>query len=117
MGIFSVEINLSGPQRDRWIAVNALVDTGSTFSSAPASVLRELGIEPMRSASFEFGQGDVMELEVGEVRVRLNGFEATTPVMFNAEDSEPLLGAVALEQLLLGVDPVGRRLVNLRGRA
>ena len=117
MGIFSVEIGLGGPQRDRWITVDALVDTGSTFTSAPASALRELGIEPLRSASFEFGQGDVRELEVGQAWVRLDGLEIITPVMFNAEDSEPLLGAVTLEELMLGVDPVERRLINLRGRA
>ena len=116
MGTFSVEIGLGGPQRDRWVTANALVDTGSTFTSAPASTLRALGVEPMRSASFEFGQGDVRELAVGLAWVRLNGLETITPVMFNAEDSEPLLGAVTLEEFLLGVDPVEQRLINLRGR-
>lgn len=116
MGVFSVEIGLGGPQGDRWVTANALVDTGSTFTSAPASTLGALGVEPMRSASFEFGQGDVRELAVGLAWVRLNGLETITPVMFNAEDSEPLLGAVTLEELLLGVDPVEQKLINLRGR-
>ena len=116
MGIFSVEISLGGLQRSQWTTVDALVDTGSTFTSAPASALRGLGIEPLRSASFEFGQGDVRELEVGQAWVWLDGLEIITPVMFNEEGTEPILGAVTLEQFMLGVDPVERRLINLRGR-
>ena len=116
-GIFSVEISLGGLQREQWTTADALVDTGSTLSSAPASALRALEVEPMRSASFEFRQGDVRELEVGQAWVRLDGLEIITPVMFNEEGTEPILGAVTLEQFMLGVDPVERRLINLRGRA
>ena len=44
------------------------------------------------------------------------GLRETSPVMFNEEGTEPLLGAVALEEALLGIDPVGKRLVLMRGR-
>ena len=81
-----------------------------------ASALRALGIEPIRSASLGFGQDDVRKLEVGQPWVRLDGLEIVTPVMFNSEGSEPLLGPVTLEQFLPGVDAVERRLINLQGR-
>ena len=83
MGIFSVEIGLGGPQRDRWITVNALVDTGSTFTSAPASDLRALEIEPQMDGSFEFGHGETRQMDIGLAWVRVDGRETITQVMFN----------------------------------
>ena len=116
MGIFSVEISLGGPQRDRWITVSALVDTGSTFTAAPASAFRALGIEPQLDGDFEFGHGETRQMDIGLAWVRLNGLETMTQVMFNEEGTEPILGAVTLEQFLLAVDPVEQRLIRIHGR-
>src|SRR2546425_9519928 len=51
---------------------------------------------------------------VAEVRIALEGREAPT-VCFIAPAGPALLGAVALETLSLGVDPVARRLVPVDG--
>ena len=50
-------------------------------------------------------------MDIGELRVTINGSSAISPVIFGAEDSAPLLGALTLEILLLAVYPVGQRLV------
>ena len=53
-------------------------------------------------------------MEVGEARVRVGGRDVTTLVLFNDEGSMPLLGALTLEGVFMGVDPVHKRLVPIR---
>jgi hypothetical protein len=48
------------------------------------------------------------------VRLRLDGHEVTTPCLI-ATESPALLGAVALESLLLAADPVAKRLMPVEG--
>ena len=117
MGTFSVEISIGDSARERWVTLDALVDTGSTMTSAPASLLRDLGVEPESREFFEFAQGEVRALETGYTWVRVANKEVLTQVMFNDEGTAPLLGAVALENALMGIDPVSQRLIPVRGLA
>ncbi len=59
MGTFAVVIEIGNPTRERWVTLDALVDTGATMTSAAASLLRELGVEPVSRRRFKFGQGEV----------------------------------------------------------
>ena len=113
MGTFSVEIGIGSRDRDEWVTLDALVDTGAFVTSVPASLLRGLGVEPMRKQDFELADGEMREMEVGEARVRVEGRDVTTLVMFNDEGSMPLLGALTLEGVFMGVDLVHKRLVPL----
>jgi hypothetical protein len=54
-------------------------------------------------------------MDMGETRVRVEGMETTTWILFVEENSNPLLGALTLEALLLGVDPFNRQLVPVEG--
>ncbi len=114
MGTFSVEISIGSRDHDEWMALDALVDTGAFVTSAPASLLRRLGVEPIRTQEFELADGEMREMEVGEARVRVGDREVTTLVLFNDEGSMPLLGALTLEGVFMGVDPVHKRLVPIR---
>jgi predicted aspartyl protease len=58
----------------------------------------------------------IVEYDVGEALLRVNGRERTTSVMFGDDDAEPLLGANALQEFLLVVDPVGEELIPRTGR-
>lgn len=115
MGTFNVQLQIGDPDGERWTPFDALVDTGASIISAPASALRELGIAPIMRQEFQFAQGEVREMEIGRTWVRFAGREVLTLVLFNEDGSPPLLGALALEEAFLGVDPVGRRLVPVRG--
>ena len=117
MGTFSVQIEIGDPTRERWVSMDALVDTGSTMTSVPASLLGDLGVEPESSELFEFAQGEIRALEVGYTWLRVAGKEVMTPVMFNDEGTPALLGAIALESAFMGVDPVRQRLIPVRGLA
>ncbi len=117
MGTFSVTLDVGSADRRTFRQVEALVDTGATFTWLPASILRDLGHEPIMRRPFDLADGRVVEREIGEVPVRLNGQLLSTLCVFGDEDSQPLLGAVTLEQFLLAPDPVHKQLVPVHGLA
>ncbi len=111
MGTFRVPIEIGDPQGQRFEAMEALVDTGATNTTLPAPVLGQLGVHPYRKSVFELADGTQLELNVGRTWVKVNGQQEYTQVVFGAEGSQPILGAVTLEEMGLAVDPVARRLV------
>jgi len=115
MTSFRVRLQIGNPARTRFEEVEAVVDTGSTFTAAPRELLERLGIRPARRQRFRLASGQVIENDVGEAVVRLEGLEGTTPVVFNEPGEPVLVGAVTLEELLLGVDPVAEQLVPVEG--
>lgn len=115
MGTFNVPISIGDRNGVRWTTLDALVDTGASITSAPASVLRELEVEPLTTQSFRFAQGEVRLMDVGQTWLRVEGREIVTLVLFNDEDSPPLLGALALEGVFMGVDPIAKRLIPVEG--
>ena len=115
MGTFSVPIEIGDPQGRTFERVDALVDTGATLTSVPASLLSRLGVAPTRRGRFVLANGQRVELNMGETRVRVDGMETTTWILYGNEESQPLLGSLALEALLLGVDPYNKRLIPVEG--
>ena len=111
MGTFEWPVQISTLDRRESREIQATVDTGATYTVLPCGLLNELGISPLRKAGFELGDGRIAELDIGEVRAMVNGVNAVTLVVFGGDDVQPLLGAYALEGLLLAVDPVNERLV------
>ena len=115
MGTLYVTIELGDEEGANWLPLDALVDTGASTTSVPASILRQLGLRPLYTERFRFAQGEVREMPVGETRIRLAGKEFTTQFVFNEEGTPALLGALALEAAYMAVDPVGQRLIPVEG--
>lgn len=115
MGTFHTRVEIGDPAGNRWEEVDALVDTGATYTSIPASLLRNLGIQPRDRLTFIQADGNRFERDVSEAKARVKGKSVTTIVIFAEEDAPPLLGAYTLEGLLLAPDPVNRRLVPVPG--
>jgi len=114
MGTFSHPIRYIGPN-GRDLDLDALVDTGASFSSVPGNLLRELGVQPGRRVRIRLANGESHVQDLGEVRAELAGDEVTTLVVFGEPGSPPAIGAHTLEGLTLGVDPVDGRLVPMEG--
>ena len=115
MGAFSVKIEIGPLDGARYAEVEALVNTGAISTTIPASTLRGLGITPAISQTFERADGSRVELDMGEARIRVEGRETPTWVIFGAEDGEALLGAYTLEGTFLAVDPYNERLIPVDG--
>ena len=94
--------------------VDALVDTGSgsgsTFTCLPASLLHELGIVPYHRIQSELPDGSIVDDDIGEAYVRVDGIERPTIVTFAEESATPVIGKYTLTGALLVVDPVQQRL-------
>lgn len=95
--------------------VDALVDTGATFTILPANLLRRLGITAIRQGAFRLADDRVVQRDIGEAIVRVGDREVTSLVVFGEEGSGAILDAYSLEGLLLAVDPAGKRLVPAEG--
>ena len=91
------------------------MDTGASYTWVPAQTLRILGIVPGFRFPFVLADGRRFERYVAETRVRLNGQERTTLVVFGDEGTQPLLGAYTLEGFGLAPDPLNRRLIPVPG--
>lgn len=114
MGLFSWPFEIGNLNGDSFEWVEGLVDTGATYSSLPASTLRRLGIEATESVKFDLADGSVIARQLGNAKMRIEGREVLTVVIFGMEDDSVLLGAYALEGVRLAVDSYGRRLVPVR---
>ena len=116
MGVFSVRIEIGDSEGTRFEWFDALVDTGATFTMVPASVLRTLGLQPQERGAFELADGGLQEFDIAETRMRMDGQETSTVVVFGNEGMTPLLGAYTLERVRLAVDPAGKRLIRVPWR-
>ncbi|MBI4263695.1 MAG: retroviral-like aspartic protease family protein [Acidobacteria bacterium] len=113
MGLFHVPARLTGPTgRTEQLAL--LVDTGATFVVVPRPLAERLALHPTRTCPLQIAGGREEVWPLAEARLAIDGLEVTTPCVI-APEGPPLLGAVALESLLLAVDPIAKRLVPVKG--
>ncbi len=115
MGTFKVKLEIGDPQGRRWETVEALVDTGASFSMVPRPLLERLGIIPQEKVPFQLADGRSIQCDVAQTQVRIDGRIRTTLVVFGESGTDPLLGAYTLEGFLLAPDPVNRRLLPVPG--
>lgn len=114
MGTFHESIQLAHPQRPKQaIALEAVVDTGATYTWIPEDMLKRLGIKPFETRPLKIASGKIIERKLGLALVTVREKTMPTPVLFGDKGSEPLLGAVTMEELGLSVDPVHRTLVPI----
>ena len=110
-------MEIGNPEGTSFETVEALVDTGASFSWVPRDLLERLGVQAQDRWEFEVADGRIIQRDVGRTWVRIDGRNEITLVVFGDEGSPPLLGAYTLEGLLLAPDPVNRRLIRVRGLA
>jgi clan AA aspartic protease len=111
LGTFTVPIQVGDLNGQQFIELEALVDTGATYTVLPKELLTQLGIEQAGQRTFELGDDRIVEYPIGYARMRLNGDQTIVLVVFGAEGTDPLLGTTVLERLSLAVDPVHQRLI------
>jgi clan AA aspartic protease len=103
--------------RGKAYTADFLVDTGAVDCLAPAKALHRAGIRVEGKKVYELADGTPIELEYGFARVSLMGEETVAPIVFGPDQSEPLLGVLALEGLGITVDPKTRSLKREHARS
>ena len=111
MGIFNHSLRLSAIDGQQSMEIDATVDTGAAYTTIPARLLRQLGIEPMGQRLFLLADGQRVWMDYGQAWVTVEDESVITIVVFSQDDAPPLLGAYTLEGLALAVDPLHQRLV------
>ena len=111
MGTFNWLLRISSMDGEQSREIEATVDTGAAYTTLPASLLHEIGVEPRGKRRFLLDDGRRIEMDYGEARASINGESVTTLVVFGRDEAPALLGAYTLEGLALAVDPVEQRLV------
>ena len=115
MGTFHRSMTLYSKDLARANRVEALVDSGATYSLAPRPVLERLGIEPEDELAFRLADNRVITRPIAQVGVEVEGRRTVTWCIFGDPESVPLLGAYTLEGLRLAVDSFNNRLIPLQG--
>lgn len=117
MGTFYYPIRVGRLDGSAFETIEALVDTGATWTWVPRPILDRLGIPATDRRRLQMANGQIVERESGWVMITAEGVTAATTCIFGDPDSIPLLGAVTLEECGLAPDPVHRRLVPVVGLA
>src|SRR5260370_38215088 len=81
MGTFEHTLEIEPARGGAFLAVEALVDTGATFSRLPADLVQRLGYQPLRSENFELGDGRIVEMGITEAKGGIKAGTRTTPIM------------------------------------
>ena len=115
MGTFKVTVEIGDPQGTQYRPIEALVDTGATYTLMPATILESLGVRKEERWPFELADGRIVQRDIGRTMVRLDGKRVLTVVIFGEQQESPLLGAYTLEGVRLAADPVRQRLIEVPG--
>ena len=97
MGTFSVPVQVSKPYSGESVAMDALVDTGTTYCVFPGDMLEGLGIAVAENRFFETAGNHVVEFPVGYVTIGLAGKQIITLAVFGPSGVAPRIGNLALE--------------------
>ena len=111
MSLFYYPLSITGPDSEGFESVNALVDTGATFTVIPSDILHRLGVVPIETVRFRLADGRSVELPIGETDVRMEGKTFSTTVVYGEDEGTALIGVYTLERAMLAGDPVGQRLI------
>lgn len=111
MGVFNWPIKLDSMDGERSLELEAMVDTGASYTIVPSHLLRDLGVTPIGKVTLVLADGRRTERDVGRVWATIGNYSEVTRVVFGDDNARALLGAYTLEGLQLTVDPVRLMLI------
>ena len=115
MGVFSVTIAVGDSAGERFEDLEALVDTGATWTWIPCDILARLGHKPTLKRQLRTADNRIIDRDAGMIPIRIGDETLPNLCIFGDEGSEVLLGAFTLEGFSLSPDPVNQRLVPVVG--
>ena len=114
MGTFEIQVLVSNPLGGDYEKATMTVDTGSSYSKLPSSLLDKLGIEREKQPySVVLADDTTREYPIGQASFEIAGRARTSPVLFG-EEGVALLGATSLQALGLIPDTQTHELVDTK---
>jgi clan AA aspartic protease len=114
MGITHVTVMVRNPANPAktWEGL-FLVDTGAVDSLIPGKYLREIGLSPKSTRTYELADGSEVKLDITTGELEFMGEIVGSTLIFGDDDAEPILGVTALESVGIEVDPRSQQLKRL----
>jgi predicted aspartyl protease len=113
MGMFKKKVKVSNiKDSNQFFEEEFWVDTGALYSFVPEDYLERIGIEPTAKRNLILADGRQDTRLLGFCDFQIEGFEGKLPcpVIFAPKGSLFLLGATALENFGVEVDPIQKKL-------
>jgi len=111
MGLTFLDIEIGNAGRpDETRSIKFLVDSGAIYSVVPRDILDELAIRPIKREEFRLADGSRVARDKGIALFRYGERVGGADVIFGETGDSTLLGAMTLEALGLGLDPLRREL-------
>ena len=113
MSTFQIPVRVANPyDPSRFFEEQFRVDTGAFYTFIPGERLHEIGITSLRSRDLILADGRRDHCQLGEAVLTVPELEEslTCPVVFAPSGSLYLLGATALENFGVQVDPTSQQL-------
>nr|VFK11041.1 MAG: Aspartyl protease [Candidatus Kentron sp. LPFa] len=109
MGMFKKSVTVSNLfHMDKRFQADFWVDTGALYSFVPEDFLEEIHVEPTGKRNLILADGRTDTRLFGACNFEIDGIEGAVPcpIIFAPKASLFLLGATALENFGVGVDPI-----------
>lgn len=115
MGTFNVGCLIKNHvNREKTVEIPRLmVDTGSEATWIPRKLLEQIEVKPEKRQTFQMANGQWVYRDVGYALVRVGQRETTDEIVFAEKGDYVLLGARALEGLMLWVDAKNKKLIEI----
>lgn len=113
MGMFKKRIKVSNSMDPaKFFEQEFWVDTGALYSFIPEQYLEQIGVEPSVKRNLVLADGRQDTRLLGFCNFEIEGLEGSIPcpVIFAPKESLFLLGATALENFGVDVDPIQKKL-------
>jgi predicted aspartyl protease len=113
MGMFRQTVRVSNSKEpSRFFKEDFWVDTGALYSFIPEDYLEKIGVAPSGKRNLILADGRQDARLLGFCDFQIEGIEGIVPcpVIFAPKGSLLLLGATALENFGVGVDPIEKKL-------
>ncbi len=101
-----------GEEEIKRMQVNILVDTGSYYLCINETIQEQLGLSVLEKRKGQLADGSVAEYDVvGPIEIKFKNRRCHVDAMVLKGDSEPLLGAIPLEDMDVLVHPLRQELI------
>ena len=111
MGTFKAKFRVWNPANPEKVEeLEAVVDTGASFSWISRSRLERLGLARSRQMPFRTIEGRVLERDLAAVYIAIDGYSAPDVVVMAESGETEVLGAHSIEGLGMAADPVQKKL-------
>jgi len=110
LGHVKTEVKIEDLKGDKIIQVEALVDTGSTFTVIPEDIARELNLPVTGERVKVLTARGYDDLELTHALIEINGKRRIVPILVSASIDRVLVGVITLEAMQLRVNPLTEKL-------